>query len=100
MVKEKSKSSLNKNLNKSLKWWERANKKTEELSRWISLYEAVNLIADKCEEKGMNFNTIQLSPLEIKTYMDSTVDIYHKKLLNQLYGINIIYSENDDLNKF
>ena len=28
--------------------------------------------------------------------MDSTVDIYHKKLLNQLYGINVVYTDPDE----
>lgn len=80
----------------NLKWWENANKKTEELSRWISLYEAVNIIADKSEELGKDFSKIQINPLKVREYMDSTVDIYHKKLLNQLYGINVVYNDNQD----
>jgi hypothetical protein len=31
--------------------------------------------------------------------MDSTVDIYHKKLLNQLYGINVVYSDSEENDK-
>jgi len=81
---------------KNLKWWDNANKKTEELSRWIALYEAVNLIADKAEEIGKDFNRIQINPLKVREYMDSTVDIYHKKLLNQLYGINVVYNDKEE----
>jgi hypothetical protein len=80
----------------NLKWWDNANKKTEELSRWISLYEAVNIIADKAEDLGKDFSKIQINPLKVREYMDSTVDIYHKKLLNQLYGINVVYTENQE----
>ena len=89
---------LKKDLNR-LKWWDNANKKTEELSRWIALYEAVNLIADKAEETGKDFNKIQINPLKVREYMDSTVDIYHKKLLNQLYGINVVYSDSEENDK-
>jgi len=89
MTKEKT---FKKQIN-NLKWWENANKKTEELSRWIALYEAVNLIADKAEELGKDFSDIQINPLKVKDYMESTVDIYHKKLLNQIYGINVVYTE-------
>lgn len=80
----------------NLKWWENANKKTEELSRWISLYEAVNIIADKAEDLGKDFSKIQINPLKVREYMESTVDIYHKKLLNQLYGINVVYNDNQE----
>ena len=44
----------------------------------------------------LDFNKIQINPLKVREYIDSTVDIYHKKLLNQLYGINIVYSEPDE----
>jgi len=81
---------------KNLKWWDNANKKTEELSRWIALYEAVNIIADKAEDIGKDFNKIQINPLKVREYMDSTVDIYHKKLLNQLYGINVVYADSEE----
>ena len=91
----KTDKTFKKNLN-NLKWWDNANKKTEELSRWIAMYEAVNIIADKAEEMGKDFNKIQINPLKVREYIDSTVDIYHKKLLNQLYGINIVYSEPDE----
>jgi len=80
----------------NLKWWENANNKTEELSRWIALYEAVNLVADKAEELGKDFSKLQINPLKVREYMDSTVDIYHKKLLNQLYGINVVYTDPDE----
>jgi hypothetical protein len=85
-----------KNPNQILNWWENATNKTEELARWMSLYEAVNLIADKCDDKGIDFNKVQINPLKVKEYMDSTVDIFHKKILNQLYGINVVYSEEKD----
>ena len=51
-----------------------------ELCRWSALEEAVNLISDKCEERGVDFEKIQLNPLDIMTYVDSQTDKIYEKV--------------------
>ena len=41
------------------------NKKLYTLSRWAALYESINMIADKAEEKKIPFEDIELKPLKI-----------------------------------
>jgi hypothetical protein len=77
---------------KSLKWWDNVYKEASELSRWIALYEAVNTIADKAEEKNIPFDMVELKPLAIHKYMDSTENIILKKVLNQIYNVDVCYN--------
>ena len=51
-----------------------------ELCRWSALEEAINIIGDKCEEKGIDFDTIQLNPLDIMTYVDNQTDKIYEKV--------------------
>lgn len=51
-----------------------------ELCRWSALEEAVNIIGDKCEERGIDFENIQLNPLDIMTYVDSQTDKIYEKV--------------------
>jgi hypothetical protein len=51
-----------------------------ELCRWSALEEAVNLIGDKCEERGVDFEKVQLNPLDIMTYVDSQTDKIYEKV--------------------
>lgn len=51
-----------------------------ELCRWSALEEAVNIISDKCEERGIDFEKIQLNPLDIMTYVDSQTDKIYEKV--------------------
>jgi hypothetical protein len=51
-----------------------------ELCRWSALEEAVNIIGDKCDEKGIDFNNIQLNPLDIMTYVDNQTDKIYEKV--------------------
>jgi hypothetical protein len=53
------------------------------LSRWAALYESVNMIADKAEEKQIPFENIDLKPLKILEYVESTSDIIMRKLLEE-----------------
>ena len=59
------------------------NKELYELARWAALYESINMIADKAEEKKVSFEKIELKPLKILEYVDSTSDIIMRKLLNE-----------------
>jgi len=51
-----------------------------ELCRWSALEEAINLIGDKCEERGVDFEKVQLNPLDIMTYVDSQTDKIYEKV--------------------
>ncbi len=51
-----------------------------ELCRWSALEEAVNIISDKCEERGLDFEKIQLNPLDIMTYVDGQTDKIYEKV--------------------
>ena len=69
--------------------WENILNDVNQLSKWISLYNAVNIVADKCDEMGIDFEKVELGPLKLREYMDSTTDIIHRKLLNDMYKIEI-----------
>lgn len=82
---------------KTLKWWDNIYSEASELSRWISLYEAVNTIADKAEEKKLSFDEIELKPLAIHKYMDATENTILKKVLRQIYNVDVCYNEDAPL---
>ena len=50
-----------------------------ELCRWSALEEAINIIGDKCEDRGIDFDSIQLNPLDIMQYVDSATDKIYEK---------------------
>jgi hypothetical protein len=49
-----------------------------EFSRWAALLEAVNIIADKCEDRGINFDSQEgmkyIKPLDIQDYVNVRTD--------------------------
>jgi hypothetical protein len=51
-----------------------------ELCRWSALEEAINIIGDKCEDRGVDFEKIQLNPLDIMTYVDTATDKIYEKV--------------------
>lgn len=51
-----------------------------QLCRWSALEEAVNIIGDKCEERNIDFESIQLNPLDIMTYVDGQTDKIYEKI--------------------
>jgi hypothetical protein len=51
-----------------------------ELSRWCALMEGVNIIADKCDERGQDFNMLELEPLSLRKYVESTCDIICRQM--------------------
>lgn len=84
---------------KILKCWDKLHKNAEQMARWMSLYDAVNLVAEKAEERGIPFDSVDLPPIKIKEFMDHTVDIYYRKYLQTEFGIDVFYSESNDLFK-
>jgi hypothetical protein len=51
-----------------------------ELCRWSALEEAVNVISEKCDERKIDFETVELKPLEILKYVDSATDKIYEKV--------------------
>jgi hypothetical protein len=82
-----------------MKTLDKTYQEASELSRWIALYEAVNMIADKAREKNIPFEKVEIKPLAIYKYMESTEDITLKRILKEMYNINIYYTENEELKK-
>lgn len=66
------------------------DKKLYALSRWAALYDAINMIADKTEEKNISFERVELKPLKILEYVDATSDIIMRKLLEEKKSIKSI----------
>lgn len=54
-----------------------------ELCRWASLKEAVDIIADKCEERNIDFHSFELKPLDLLKYVDSMTDDLFNKVTEQ-----------------
>jgi hypothetical protein len=51
-----------------------------ELCRWSALEEAINIIGEKCDDSKINFDSIQLNPLDIMQYVDSATDKIYEKV--------------------
>jgi hypothetical protein len=51
-----------------------------EMARWFSLIESISLISTECEERGINFNKIKISPLNIEKYVEGTCDAFARKI--------------------
>jgi hypothetical protein len=49
-----------------------------EFARWAALLEAVDIIAEKCEDRGIDFNSPAgmkfIKPLDIQEYVDNRTD--------------------------
>lgn len=54
-----------------------------ELCRWASLKEAVDIVADKCEDRKISFQDFELKPLELLKFVDSKTDELYNKVLDQ-----------------
>ena len=84
----------NKTNSDNLKWWDKTHTESSTLARWMAMYEAVNIVADKAEEKKIAPEDIVYKPKAIQEYIEKTQDIILRKLLEQDYKIQICYSEN------
>lgn len=79
--------------NNSLKWLKEVHSEAATMARWMAMYEAVNIVADKAEEKGIISDDVVYKPKAIQDYIDSTQDIILRKILEQEYNIRINYVE-------
>jgi len=78
-----------------LAWWGETQEKALTLAKWMSLYEAVNYIADKADEKQIPIDDVDFKPLDIRDYMESTQDIFLRKILEHDYKIHICASSDN-----
>jgi len=55
-----------------------------EFARWAALLEAVDIIAEKCEDRGIDFNSAAgmkyIKPLDIQDYVDNRTDALIMKI--------------------
>ena len=59
------------------------NMSVYEMCRWASLKEAVDIIAEKCEDRKIDFNEFDLKPLDILKFVDTMTDDLYNKVLNE-----------------
>jgi hypothetical protein len=76
-----------------MKNWKVIHEESSKWARWIALYEAVNYIADKAEDKKIPFNKVELPPLAIMKYITATEDIILRKILKHEHNIDVCYNE-------
>lgn len=56
---------------------------TYSLCRWSALKDAIDIIADKCDEKKIDFDAYDIKPLDILKYVDKATDDLYNKVLSQ-----------------
>ncbi len=75
-----------------------------EFARWAALLEAVDIIAEKCEDRGIDFDSPEgmkyIKPLDIQDYVDNRTDTLVMKIKTartiekQLHSIKTLQIEN------
>ncbi len=83
-----------------ISWWQKTHDDASTLSKWIALYEAVNIISDKAEQRGISPEKIVYKRKAIRDYITSTEDIILKRILKEDYNIEVCYSEDDSVDNF
>lgn len=79
--------------------WKVITEESAKWARWIALYEAVNIIMDKAEERNISLENIVFKPLDIRDYISSTEDIILRKILNDEHNIKVEYREEESTKK-
>jgi len=51
-----------------------------ELCRWTALEEAINIIGEKCDDRDIDFDNVDLKPLDILKYIDNATDKIYEKV--------------------
>lgn len=57
------------------------------ICRWASLKDAIDIIGEKCEEKHIEFDSVEIKPLDLLKYVDIMTDEVYKKALNDNYDL-------------
>lgn len=60
------------------------------LSRWIALYEAINIISEEAIQRKKDFNKLKLSAVKIKKYISSVENHIQKKLMEDKFKSTIL----------
>lgn len=84
----------------TISWWEKIHGEASMMSKWIALYEAVNIVSEKAEQKGISPEKIVYKPKAIRDYITATEDIILKKILEYDYKIEVCYSDEENKNNF
>lgn len=66
-----------------------------QISRWAALMEGVNIIMDMAEANNTNPDDIELKPIALKKYIDSTCDIICRKMNEAEENENIRKANNE-----
>lgn len=53
-----------------------------EVSRWYALIDAIHIVSEKCDDRRVDFNTVELKPLELLKYVNVVSDTVYNKLSN------------------
>jgi hypothetical protein len=94
----KTKQYKNKTINTNLNDIE---KETLYLSRWIALYEAINIISEEAIQRKKNFNKLKLSAVKIKKYIGSVENHIQKKLMEDNFKSTMLDNTfKNDSNEF
>ena len=56
---------------------------TFEIARWQALMDAVEIIHEKCIDKKINFDKVDIKPLAVSKFIESTCDIYARNIERQ-----------------
>lgn len=72
--------------------WKVIHEESSVWARWMALYDAVNCIADKADQKKIALKT-KLKPIAINKYIEDTQDMYLRKILEQEYNINFYFED-------
>lgn len=54
-----------------------------EIARWQALMDSIEIIYEKCIERKMKFSELNIKPLDISKYIESTCDIYARNIERQ-----------------
>jgi hypothetical protein len=94
----KTKQYKNKTINTNLNDIE---KETLYLSRWIALYEAINIISEEAIQRKKDFNKLKLSAVKIKKYIGSVENHIQKKLMEDNFKSTMLDNTfKNDSNEF
>ncbi len=50
------------------------------LCKWQALRDAVNIIADKCDDRKIDFNTVNIKPLDVLDFIEHKADAIEHKI--------------------
>ena len=57
-------------------------------ARWLALYDGVNIIADKADEKKLDFNDLIIKPGALENYVEGMCDIICRQIKEKKGVIN------------